>query len=324
MTGIFRTNNPYNNFLLLVYALVLRFPSFLRPDDPVTGSADGFLYTELIAVIKLLNTRHLFAILSLILVFSQSLLLNNLTNRFRLMQRPNYLTGMSYLLIGSMFSEWFSFSSAMIAVSFFIWILYLLSDININPNPKSTIFNIGLLLSVTSFFYLPAIFFLILIFAGIAISRPFRLPEWIVALLALITPYYFLISILFLKDQLELPASINQALEAPVVEHWPWALSAMILIGIASMTGVYFVRQNMLRQIVQTRKNWSLIFLFAVLSVCIPFVNGNKAFTYWFMMAAPSSVLVAAAFLYPDRKWFRQVMHWSMWIIAMVVGYYFR
>jgi hypothetical protein len=34
VTGTFKANNPYNNFLLFIYGLVLKLPSFIHPEVP--------------------------------------------------------------------------------------------------------------------------------------------------------------------------------------------------------------------------------------------------------------------------------------------------
>jgi hypothetical protein len=46
--GVFKSNNPYNTFLLLVYGVVLKLQIFIHPKIPVPQQTDGFLFKELL------------------------------------------------------------------------------------------------------------------------------------------------------------------------------------------------------------------------------------------------------------------------------------
>ncbi len=297
---------------------------FLGNTDPVSSSVDGFMYEALLRKIEKFTVFPAGALLAFLLVLSQALLLNALVNRYRMMQKSNYLTGMSYLLISSLFVEWFRLSSVMIVSSLIIWALSKLSDIHINPNPRTTIFNIGMLVGISGFFYYPAFLFLILVFFGLALSRPFRFQEWLLALLGLIAPYYFLLAILFLRGRLDLPALPALSFNLPVIENKNFVLLAVILVTVLTLAGIYFVNQNMRRQVVQTRKNWNLIFFYLVLAIFLGFFNPAHAFGYFFLAAVPLAMIAGAAFLYPEKRWFRITLHWSMAAIALLTAYYLR
>lgn len=297
---------------------------FLRSDTPVTSNADGFLYKKLIAFLQLETAAYVPAILAFVLIFTQAVLLNYLSNHYKLMQRPNYLVGMSYLLISSLFSEWYILSSAMVANTFFIWIFYGLAGIGNSQRAKSAIYNLGLILCIASFFYYPSVFFLLLLLAGLAFSRPFRLPEWVMAVLGFLTPVYFLFSILFLSNKMEIPAFSKPDVTIPIFEHGVWAIAGVVLISLGTIVGVFFINQQMRRQIVHTRKTWGLIFFYALLGILVPFFNDHKQFHFWLIAAIPISMIAGAAFFYPEKKWFRIVLHWAMVIVALIMGYYFR
>lgn len=308
---------------MFFYALALKFPMFLQSEAPITGNADGFLYDKLLQGLQSFETRHASAFLGFFLIYFQAVALNRLCNRFKLMQRPNYLTGMSYLLISSLFSEWFVLSSAMVANTFFIWIMYGLAGIYNSQHVKSTIFNLGVILGIATFFYYPAALFIVLIFAGLVFSRPFRLAEWFMVILGFISPVYFLISILFLGNRLQLPAMPLLDFSIPPIAHAPWAIASIILVVITTLAGVYFVIQNMRRQIVHTRKTWNLLFFYCFIALIIPFFNHSNKFHYWILGVIPFALIAGSAFLYPEKRWFRLVIHLYMMILALVMGYYF-
>ncbi|MBK8608994.1 MAG: hypothetical protein IPL84_03350 [Chitinophagaceae bacterium] len=105
MTRIFKANNSYNNFLLLLYGLLLKLPIFLHPKIPVPQQIDGFLYKALLKLLQPLGVDLpvIYPLITFFLLFAQAIYFNKLANDLRIMQRSHYLTGMSYLLITSLF-----------------------------------------------------------------------------------------------------------------------------------------------------------------------------------------------------------------------------
>jgi Family of unknown function (DUF6427) len=324
VTGIFKANNPYNNFLLFLYALALKLPIFLHPRIPQTEQLDGYLYKVLLDWIKPAGQNFLFiySFLTFLLLYLQAIGLNSLVNSQRLMQKPNYLVGMSFLLITSLFTEWYSFSSPVIVNSLLILVLAGLCNLNTSSGPKSSLFNLGMIIGVATFFYIPSIAFILLILVGLGITRPFRLPEWLMVFMGLLTPYYFFAAWLFLAgkwDQFKLPGFV---LTIPKFHQTGWAIAAVALIIFTILVGLYFIRLNMRRQVVQARKNWNLIFLYLIVAIIVPFLNTSRNFDYWMLAAVPVAVMAGAAFLYPEKKWFSIFVHWSMVLVSIVMGYY--
>ena len=144
----------------------------------------------------------IYPIITYVLLFTQALTFNNLINDQRLMQRPNYLPAMSYLLITSMFSEWNVLSAPLVINTLLIWVWARMSNLYSSHNPKSTLFNIGMVIGLSTFFYFPSLAFSLLIVFALIVTRPFSLAEWIIAIMGIITPYYFLFAYLFLFNKL--------------------------------------------------------------------------------------------------------------------------
>ncbi|MEP7165528.1 MAG: DUF6427 family protein [Ferruginibacter sp.] len=326
MTGIFKANNPYNNFLLLVYGLLLKLPMFLHPHIPQPQQLDGFLYKAFLQWMKPVaaNIHIVYSIIAFGLLYIQALSLNSLVNSQRLMQKPNYLTGMSYLLFTSLFTDWYYLSSPLIINTLLIWVLLKLCDLHSNNSPKTSLFNIGMITGVATFFYFPSIAFAILIIVGLGITRPFKLPEWLMGLLGILTPYYFLAAWVFLTEGWHGYQFPGVSVTVPSFVQTRWAITAVIIVLFIVLMGIYFVQLNRRKQLVQARKSWNLIFLYLVVAVFVPFLNASKSFDYWILMAVPIAAIMGAAFLYPEKKWFAFCMHWSLVVISIVMGYYLK
>lgn len=321
MIGVFKSNNPYNTFLLLVYGLLLKLPIFIHPVVAVPRQTDGFLFKALLFQLSGVgkNLPVIYSLLTLLLLFTQAISFNALANGQRLMQKPNYLTAMGYLLITSLFAEWNVFSAPLIINTLLIWVWSGMSRLNNDQNPKTSLFNIGIAIGLSSFFYFPSIAFAALIVFGLLITRAFKITEWVVALLGIIAPYYFLLAYVFITDKWQGYQLPGVAVTFPHFYESRWALAAIIIVLFTCVTGFVFIQQNFRRQLVQARKSWNLIFLYLLIALFIPFINASHSFVYWILCAVPISVIAAAGFLYPTKKWFPLIIHWT--IVAFVIAF---
>ena len=326
MTGTFKANNPYNTFLLLVYGILLKLPMFLHPKVPQPQLIDGFLYKAFLKWIQPFGTAFpvIYAMGAFLLLYTQAVSFNKMMNELRLMQRPNYLTGMSYMLVTSLFAEWNMFSAPLIINTLLIWVWARMSALQNDNSPKTTLFNIGIAIGLATFFYFPSLAFAILVVAGLAIIRPFRLAEWLIALFGVITPYYFVIAIAFLTGQLKNYHFPGVAVTYPKFNQTNWAYAAIIIVLLTAIAGFFMVQQNFRRQLIQARKSWNLIFLYLLVAIFVPFINATHTFEYWILCAVPFSALMGAAFLYPERKWMPQLLHWSMVALVVAISYFVK
>lgn len=324
MTGTFKANNPYNTFLLLIYGILLKLPMFLHAKVPQPQLIDGFLYKAMLKWIQPFGLAFpsIYAVIAFVLLYTQAVSFNKMVNELRLMQKPNYLTGMSYLLVTSLFTEWNMLSSPLIINTFLIWVWARMSGLHNDSSPKTTLFNIGIAIGLSTFFYFPSMAFAILVVAGLAIIRPFRLAEWLIALFGVITPYYFILAIAFLTGKLKEYRFPGVAVTYPKFNQTNWAYAAIIIVLITTLVGFFFVQQNFRRQLIQARKSWSLVFLYLLVAVFVPFINAIHTFQYWILSAVPLSALMGAAFLYPNRKLMPLLLHWLMVGFVITISYF--
>lgn len=322
MVGIFKAQNPFNIVLLFIYGLLLKLPWLLHPHVPLLQQGDGFLFKELLLKLQevITQTPVIYFCITYILIFIQAIAFNKIINAQKLLQRNNYLAAMSYLLITSMFSEWNILSAPLIINTLLILVWALVSSLGTNANPKSALFNIGLIIGLSSFFYFPSLVFTLLIIFALIISRPFKLPEWIIAILGTITPYYFLFAYLFLSDKLKGYKLQQFQISYPHFQQNYWWLTGVCLLFAAFIIGAFFVQSNFRKQLVQVRKKWSLILLYLLVAVINPFINATHTFEFWILTVVPLSAYIASAFFY-SKRWLSLLLHWLMVLVAIVISY---
>ena len=303
MIGVFKQKSPGNIILLLLLGLVLKIPLFLYSRTILASDRDGQLYHAFVALITSGGTNALAgSIVAFALLYIQALMLNYLVNAYRLTNKQTYLPGMAYLLVTSLLPEWSFLSSALVASTFIIWAFILLFKLYNLQSAKSTIYNLGLLVGISSYIFFPSVFFGICILLGVLILKPFRLNETALFVLGCITPYYFFAAYLYLTDQFTLQAFLPRVyFSAPDINNSIWFATSTLLLTIPFLLGGYYVQVNLRKMLIQVRKNWSIVLFYLVLGIFLPYVNNAETFHAWVLALAPFAVFHASAYFYPNR-----------------------
>jgi hypothetical protein len=241
-------------------------------------------------------------------------------NTQRLMNRSAYFPGMSYLLITSLIPQWNFFSAPLLVNTIFIFVLYGLFKIYNQPNAKGAIFNIGLALGISTFIFFPSIAFIVWILLALLVMRPFRLNEWVLCILGIITPFYFYAIYIFITDSWSRVTFLpHLSIDLPFVRQSAWLAGSAFLLVVPFLAGAYFVQNNLRRMLIHARKGWSLLLLYILCAIFVPFVNNAGTFENWVMAAIPFAAFHACAYLYSSFRIFPVLLFWIT--VAFVLAY---
>jgi hypothetical protein len=323
--GIFRQKTPANILVLLFFGLLIKLPMFIHPHIPAIQPKDGILFHAILNFLQPTGqaTPILYPFLTFILIFTQAVALTRVINNYRMMSRPNYLPGMSYILITSFFAEWNYFSAPLLLNSLLIFILGWLFKIYNHPRAKAIIFNIGLAIGISTFIFFPSLSFVVWVLFALMIMRPFRINEWLLCLLGITTPYYFYGVYLFLSKQWHLEKMLPYLnVKIPSLEQSIWLAASALLLMIPFLTGGYFVQDNLRRMLIQVRKGWSLILIYLLAAIFVPFVNTSNTFENWVMATAPFACFHSCTYFYPPRKLFPLIVFWVSVAFVLLYQYY--
>jgi hypothetical protein len=323
LTGLFGRKSPSNVVLLLVYGILLKLAFFMHPQAPLLHEGDGLLYRQFIHWIEAPGKQlpFLYSLLSFLLLFLQAISLNRLMNNYRLMNRPNFLPAMAYLLISSFFTDWNRLSSALLVNTILLWVWSQLTRLQNSDRPRIILFNAGLALGLSNLIYSYSFAFMVIVYGALVVYRAFRLNEYLVPFFGFLTPYYFFFVYQYLNDAWN-PAqyllSINFNLPELGQVRWIWA--GLAAAGLLTMAGFYLVQQQSGKMLIMARKSWTLLSLFLCISLLIPFVNAN--FGYWILCLTPVAAFAGAAFLYLPGKKMAFWLHWVLVAFVLAVSYY--
>lgn len=308
---MFRQKSPGNIVVLLFFGLFLKLPLFLWPKQIAATQNDEDFYHWLLGWLNGFGAGSALAcsFFAFALLYVQALMVNYLVAEYRLMPKPTYLPAMAYLLLTSLLPEWSYLSSPLVATTFIIWAFVKLFRLYNTVNARGPIFNIGLLLGISAYFYFPSACFLICVLVGLVVLKPFRLHEVILFLVGCLTPFYFMGTLLFLSDQLKLAGFFpHVSLQVPVVKSTiPLAVS-ILMMALPFLIGGFFIQSHLHKMLIQVRKAWSILLFYLLLAFFIPFVNSNSSFHNWILLTVPFACFHASTYFYPARKWMPNVL----------------
>jgi hypothetical protein len=310
--GIFKQKSPGNIVLLLIFGLLVKLPLFIFPRQINPTGYDGALYQWLAGALPAENSVPA-SFMAFSLLYIQALMINYLVNEFRMTTRQNYLAAMAYLLITSLMPEWSYLSSPLVASAFIIWMFIKIFHLYHTSSPRGDIFNIGLIIGISSYIYFPSASFILCAFIGLMILRPFRINEIVIFILGCLTPYYFHAVYLFLGDRLSLDNFLPQLeVRVPIMKSSLELAGSTLLLTIPFLLGGYFVQLHLGKMLIQVRKNWSITLLYLLLAFFIPFVNSNQTLNAWILLMAPFATFHASAYFFQRRNIFSYVLFFIM------------
>ena len=325
MIGVFKQKNPVNILLLLVFGVLIKLPMFLHPHLPVNRPADGELFDAILRFLQPAGRSYptLYPLLAFALLYIQALALTSFVNTQRMMTRSNYLTGMAYLLITSLLPEWNYFSAPLLINSILLLILSGLFRIYNQQNAKGTIFNIGLALGIAGFLFVSSLTFVIWILLALAVMRPFRLNEWLLCILGITTPSYFYAVYIFIKGKWSWDAFLPHiSIGAPSLEQTAWLAASVFLLMLPFLIGGYYVQDNLRKMLINVRKGWSLLLLYLLTALLVPFVNTNDTFENWVMAMVPLAAFHACTYFYATLRIFPLIFFWVTLGFVIAYQYY--
>jgi hypothetical protein len=322
--GLFKQKNSGNILVLLIYGLVLKFGMLLHPMPPLRQPDDHFVYIWLLNFLAPLSLPPIiYSLIAFILLYTQAVVFNRICSEQKMMAKPNYLAGMAYLLITSLFIEWNHFSAPLLINSLLIWIFYRVSVLYNASKPGAAVFNVGLIMGIVTLMYQPAIVFSLFLLMSLFIMRPLRVREWLIGLLGLTTPYYFLAIVLYLNNQWDWKKlQPNISFNLPAMPTSGMVTVSITLLILPFIIGGFYVQNNLTKMMIQVRKSWSLLLVFLIVSMLIIMANGGNNYVNWLLCAVPLAAFHAAAYFYPQGKILPQALHWIIFGYAIYVGYW--
>ena len=317
MVSIFREKSAVSVFWLIALSVVIHSHFIISPPQVLPGNSDTWLKQWLMPLASLPSIALIIIFHTIIIV--QSLRLSAVLNNLRMFPKLYFIPALCYLLLTSLYPLWNNITPALLVNFFIIWLFSLLAKMYTTSESKSLIYNIGFLTGLITFIYAPAFFLVPVAFFALALLRAFRLNEWMILLIGILTPAYLLASVLFLNDKLSRfltflphfhPHLLNMGNQTPL-------LIAICASAIFIISGVVAWQANIGRMIIQTRRCWSLLFLLFLFSIPLVFGLAGNNSSALLLGAVPAAALASNTFVYSKNEWLQMILFWLVVVVII-------
>ena len=316
MVAFFRDKSGVAVFWLIILCFGLHVYSLINPPQLIVNPNEGFFY-YLVSPFTNLQPYTL-AMMYVILIFLTALQLNFVINDLKMLRKESYTVAAAFLLLSSLLPAFNQISTALLACNLLIWIMHGTCRLYNAPNPRPAIYNLGLLTGIAFILYYPLLPAVIIVLFGLVLMRSFRLNEWFVLIFGLLTPLYFLVAILFLKDNLRVLPLPEQLLNltVPPLKELPVLITTLAAATAVVLVGIFTVQQDK-RDVMQVRRSWSLVFVFLIFSIPGVLFIQHAWPTALLLVMVPASCYTGFTFSDSSRHILATISFWALLALSI-------
>jgi hypothetical protein len=88
------------------------------------------------------------------------------------------------------------------------------------------------------------------------------------------------------------------------------------------LAGGYYVQENLRRMLINIRKGWSLLLLYLLTALLLPFVNSSNTFENWIMAMVPMAAFHGFAYVHATWRIFALIVFWLTVVFILAYQYY--
>jgi hypothetical protein len=302
-------------------AIFLKLAILTHPEMVLATNQSQIIWLKLSGVLETVLGRSPFLItfFAVVNLFGQAIFVNRIANRHHLYPKATYLPALTYILVTSLFEDWNYLSAALISNWLLLAMLSAMLQLYSAGDVRKQIFNIGCFISITAMLVFPNIIFIALLLLSLAILRPFKVAEWLVGLLGLLTPFYFLAGILYLTNDLVLlKRMVSIGFSIPKHIEQPELMTICFsMIGLMLIVGIFYLNNFMGRMLFQNKKWWWVVIASFVISIVAGIFTVSKGYNQWMAVLIPTSFLIANAWFEERRKWITTIFFYLF--VAVII-----
>ena len=312
MVFLFKDRSDFNLIFLLLLSVAVHFHVWMQPPIIIANESDGLLSYLLLHYIQPLPPLVLIVLFHTI-ILSQAIRLNILLSNFKMFQQISYIPAFTYIILTAMFPYWDVISAGLIANSLVIWILVKLLRLYEQSQPKTLEFNIGLIVGISIILHEPIAILIAVVLFALLIIRPFKLAEWLVLIMGILLPFYFIFTYVFLTGNI---SDFRQFLpkldwKNPLVQPSFNIILALIVMGVQLIAGFFYWNEQQTRFIIQVRKYWGVLFLLLILTFFQPILFSVQGLYASAIAIAPLASFISFAYATPKRLLIPNLLFWA-------------
>jgi hypothetical protein len=305
----FNSNRISLIWFISLFPLVYWIPSFFSSGYFQPPEVNGVPLGRLILAFNR-DFRFLASLLALVLIMINGYSLIQLNTIHIFIPGRTQLPAFFYSILVISIPSLHQLTPQLVASSLLILLLFRILSTYKSEGISLNFLDAGLLVSIASLIYFPAVGYFLFILAALIILRPFIWREWTFTLIGLALPYLFLVSVYYLadlpfKDYLtSISASWHKAeYHLSIKEMINWTYVALLLI-----IGSIFMIGAIDSMKIHARKFFLIFLEFFLFSVVIYLIIPGWGMGMIFFTAVPLAYLFSHYFVKCRRNWVNEVL----------------
>jgi hypothetical protein len=324
LIGKFKEKHPFLFVLLPVIALVLWSDAFFGYNSAALSSKNAAPLYYWIAVFF---DQHRFwsVLLGFCFMIIQAYMFNRVIADKGLVDRNSQLPALFYIVLMSNSFGLMGLHPIWFANFFLIISLDKIFDVFNEDDVFLEVFNVGFFISIASLFYLPSLWFLLLLLASLFIYYLVNIRGILAAIMGFITPYMFLALYYFWYDKLAEKVTEYFSMQVLLLEFSlfnivPIGWASIGVIGTVALVAIIRIYIGGLRdKPVRIRKRFHVLLAYFIIAlITIPFagklVNLHQA------VIMPPLAAILARFFQENKKVFWNEFFFTLLILLIIVG----
>lgn len=324
MLSVFKSNNPLVVVLYLLYLVIFRIYFFVADNSHVSFSEHTEPLGDFLFGI-LQNSGTGFATISIVcsgvLSFVQALLINNIVNNNKILQRKNYVAGALFLILSSLFLETLYLSAAQCALTFLILCAGKIFVLIKKEKSYGDVFDVGFLVALATLFYFPSLLFIVFAYFGLATVRPFHLREWSAVLVGFLAPFFLAFTYYFWFDiQGQLWGDMLNKTTGVWMKMPEFATDNKILLGTLGfmlLCCVAFLPGALYASLIQVRKFVNVLAVFILIVLASLLLASVVELSHFVFLALPLSIFLSIIFVHIKRNVIVEVIHIILLLLVL-------
>ena len=312
LIGFIKHNRSLSVIVLPIAMISLWMYGFFHPVVPLTEHSAP-LYKLVISSID--GFPFLITLVSFILIFCESILLNHIIQRNEIINTTSYFPALVYMVLMSLQPEMFSLHPIVIASLFMLLATHKLMQSYKKETSYSEAFDTGFFIALASLFYIPSIVFIILFWIGLILLRPFVWREWVISFFGFALPWIFLIFYYFWNnklDALEYEAlyytlvTPQKSFNVIIFSYAEYAQIGILLLALLFSSGRFF--SDLGKGTVRTRSNLFLMMYFFLLAFISVFIAPAYSISYLSFLSIPFTIFFSSFLLFVKKQWIAELL----------------
>jgi len=312
LIGFIKYNRSLSVVVLPIAMIALWLYGFFHPVVPLTEHSAP-LYKLIITGIE--GFPFLITLISFILIFCEALLINYIIQKNEIINTTSFLPALVYMVLMSLQPEMFSLHPIVIANLFMLFALHTLMQSYKKETSYSQAFDTGLFISLGAMFYIPSIVFILLLWIGLILLRPFVWREWVISFIGFFLPWIFIVFYYFWNDKLDTLeydalyytiVTPQKSFNAINFSYEEYAQIGILLIALFFSSGRLL--SDLSKGTVRTRSNLFLMIYFFLLAFISIFLAPDYSISYLSFLSVPFTIFFSSFLLFIKKQWMAELL----------------